>query len=135
MAVQKREEIKAWMAEQGISLRNLAEAADRNPGTVSKFLSAQANSRPVAEALERLGCPRELLSDIAASDYICKRCKRKMKASREFTDAHDNLCTYCYQGKQAARAKRAPVHDPYETGELMTPPGVHVNDVIFCPFR
>jgi transcriptional regulator with XRE-family HTH domain len=106
MAAQKqteRTEAREWAARQGLSGGEISRYCGISRQSVTKFLRGVSNSPDVAEALRELGCPEEYLGKV----------------------------------RKKPEPKHKPVvlelHDPWEAGEVLTPPGVPEFTNLMCP--
>jgi transcriptional regulator with XRE-family HTH domain len=99
----ERTEAKAWAAEQGLSGGAISRVCGISRQTVTKFLNGVSNSAHVAEALRELGCPEEYLGRV-----------QKPPAPR-----HEPVVLE--------------LHDPWETGDVLTPPGIPEYTNLMCP--
>jgi len=99
----ERSKAREWAAKQGLSGREIARYCGISRQTVTKFLRGVSNSPDVAEALRELGCPAEYLGKV----------RKKPKPKHEMVELV--------------------LHDPWETGDVLTPPGIPEYTNLMCP--
>jgi transcriptional regulator with XRE-family HTH domain len=99
----ERTEAKAWAQKQGLSGRDIAKICGISRQTVTKFLRGVSNSSDVAEALRELGCPEEYLG----------------KVRKKPEPTHKPVVLE--------------LHDPWEAGDVLTPPGIPEYTNLMCP--
>ena len=98
-----RPDAKQWLAENGLSARDVARLSGISRQTVAKFLRGVTNSSDVAEALYELGCPAKYLGKV------------RKRPKPEYTPVVLEL------------------RDPWEGGDVLTPPGVPEYTNLMCP--
>ena len=99
----ERTEAKAWAAEQGLSGGAISRVCGISRQSVTKFLRGVSNSPDVAEALRELGCPEE---------YLGKVWKKPEPTHKPVV---------------------LELHDPWEAGDVLTPPGIPEYTNLMCP--
>jgi transcriptional regulator with XRE-family HTH domain len=99
----ERAKAKAWALDQGLSGRDIARICGISRQTVTKFLRGVSNSPDVAEALRGLGCPEEYLD----------------KVRKKPEPVHKPVVLE--------------LHDPWETEDVVTPPGIPEYTNLMCP--
>jgi transcriptional regulator with XRE-family HTH domain len=99
----ERTEARQWAAKQGLSGGEIARYCGISRQSVTKFLRGVSNSPDVAEALRELGCPEE---------YLGKVWKKPEPTHKPVV---------------------LELHDPWEAGDMYTPPGIPEYTNLMCP--